>query len=112
MIGHRCATQTHRHKQQTKPAAHQEGEGSLYIHLSQRDQRGHHRRGAANGNQHGLHQRAQFDEGLQAQQHPGATNHHYRVAQHGGGQGALHGLIQPEVQRNLGALAHGAGDQG
>jgi hypothetical protein len=107
-----AAAQPHRHKQQPQPTAHQKAEGPLHIDLGQGDQRGHHRRGAPHHHQHALHKRAQLQQRLQPQQHPGAPQHHHRVAQDRGGQRALHRLIQPEVQGNLGALAHRASDQG
>ena len=112
MVGHRDAPQTHRHEQQTQPAAHQEGESPLHIDLGQGDQRTDKGTGAAHHHQQAGGQRTQLDQRLKAQQHPGTAHHHHRVAQHRGGQGALHRLIQPEVERNLGALAHRSGDQG
>ena len=112
MVGHIRSPQAHRHKQQAQPAAHQKGEGPFDIGLGQGNQGGHHRGGTTHRHQGGLHQGAQHQQGLQAQQHPGTAQHHHRIAQHRGGQGALHGLIQPKVQGNLGALAHGPGHQG
>ena len=112
MIGHIDAAQAHSHEQQPQPAAHQEAHRPLHIDLTQGDQGRHQGRGAAHHHQHTLHQGTQFDQGLQAQQHPGPAQHHHGVAQHRGGQRAFHRLIQPEVQRDLGALTHRAGDQG
>ena len=112
VIGHVDSPQAHGHKEQAHPAGHQKRQGPFHIDLGQGDQGAHQGAGAPHHHQHALHKGAQGDQGLQPQQHPDASHHHHRVAQHGGGQRALHGLIEPEVERNLGAFAHGPGDQG
>ncbi len=111
VVGHRDAAEAHGHEQQAHPAGHQERQGSLDIHLGKGDQGADDGRGAAHHHQHRLHQRHHLDQGLEAQQHPGTADDHHRVAQHRGRQRTLHGFIQPQVQRDLGALAHRTGDQ-
>ena len=112
VIGDLPAPQAHRHEQKTEPAANQKREGPLDIDLGQGNQRSHQGRGATDSHEHGLHQGAKGDQRLQPQQHPGAAGHHHRIAQHRGGQGAFHCFIQPEMQGDLGALAHRTGNQG
>ena len=112
VVGHGRAAQAHGHEEQPQPAAHQKRKSPLDVHLGQGDQGCHHGGGATHHHKHRLHEGTELQQGLQPQQHPGATHHHHGIAQHGGRQGALHRLIEPEVQGNLGALAHRAGDQG
>ena len=45
------------------------------------------------------------------QQHNRAAGHHNRIAENRGGIRALHGFVQPEVHRELGAFARRAGNQ-
>ena len=112
MVGHVDAAQSDGHKQQPQPAADQKAHRPFDVDLSQGDQSRHQGCGAAHNHQHGLGQGAQLDQGFKPQQHPGAADHHHRIAQHRRRQGAFHGLIEPQVQGDLGAFAHGTGDQG
>ena len=112
VVGHGRAPEAHGHEQQSQPATHQETQRPLDIDLGQGNQGSHHRRGATHHHQHPLHEGAELEQGLQAQEYPGPPHHHHRIAQDRRGQRALHGLIQPEVQGDLGAFAHRTGNQG
>jgi hypothetical protein len=87
------------------------GEGSLEIHLGD----GH--KGTRQGADGAHHQQHRDSQGREAQQghhlhqHQSATGDHRRIPQDGGGIGSFHGLIQPEMHRELGAFSHRSGDQ-
>ena len=80
VVGNADPAQAHGDEQQPQPAADQEGKGPLDIDLGQGDQGPDHGRGTPHHHQYPLHQGAQRDQRLQAQQQPGTAHHHHRIA--------------------------------
>ena len=87
------------------------GEGAFEIHLGDGHQGTADRTDRAHHQQHLDGHRREAQQWHQLQEHQRTTGHHGGIAQDRGRVGALHGLIQPQMHRKLGALAHGAGDQ-
>ena len=87
------------------------GKGALEIHLGEGHQGTGNGADRAHHQQHGGCHRRQPQQRHQFEQHQGTGGHHHRIAQNRGGVRSLHGLIQPEVHRELGAFPHRSSNQ-
>ena len=87
------------------------GEGALEIHLGDGHQGTADGTDRAHHHQHFDRHRRQAEQRHQLEQHQGAAGHHGGVAQDRGRVRAFHRLIEPQMHRKLGALAHRPGNQ-
>ncbi len=108
--GRRPGADTHAEDHVTELAECRVGEDLLDIRLNDGDQRGHRQRDAADDGDEELSVGRQQSEDA-GDEIDARRDHRGGVDEGGYGRRAGHGVRQPDVQRELGALAHGAAEQ-
>ena len=85
--------------------------GALDVHLGDGHQRAADGADAADHQQHPFSNGGELQDWHHLEQDDRPAGDHHGIAQDGSWVGPLHRFIQPQVHRELGALACGAGDQ-